>query len=176
MNTCWASHSGSGLENNETRMLLHELIHFHARNIPQGKLICPFLPRCCVCLLALATAFVTSTILGPRLFSLSCLATWPALCLSRQVELVFCGPLFCGATLLTPLLPYRTLINSCERLSTPVHLQARPGKTSWSISSEVPQPAKQYTIIQRPQFIFLCSSHTVTLERKLICRKIAPAS
>ena len=146
---------------------------FMLETSPQGKLVCPFLPRCYVCSPGLAAAFVTSRIFGPRLFSLSCLATWPALCLSHQVELVFCGPLFCGATLLTPLLPYRTLINSCERLPTPVHLQARPGKTSWSISSEVPQPAKQYVIIQRLQFIFPCSSHTVTLERKLICRKIA---
>lgn len=129
--------------------------------------------------------FVTSRNLGPCPFSLSCPATCPALCsaimtsrqcLSCQVELTLCRPLSVGLRCCPHHCPYRTLVNSCERFPTLAHIKGRPGKASRSISSEVPQPAKQYTIIQWLQFIFLCSSPMVTLERKLICRKIAPAS
>lgn len=80
------------------------------------------------------------------------------------------------ATLLPYGCPCGTLINSCERLPILANVKRGPEKASQSFSSEVPQPAKQYAIIQCLQFIFLCSSPTVTLERKLICRKIAPAS
>lgn len=165
---------------------MNSLIFILQTFLSQGKPVCHFLLYCCVfppC--PSPQFFVTNTHFGPCLFSLSCLATCPALCsavmtsrpcLSCQVEPTLCGPLFVGPHCCPHRCPYRTLINSCERLPILAHRKGRPRKASQSISSQVPQPAKQYTIIQWLQFIFLCSSPTVTLERKLICRKIAPAS
>lgn len=165
---------------------MNSLVFILQTFLSQGKPACHFLLYCCVLPPCPSPQFfVTNTHFGPCLFLLSCLATCPALCsavmtsrpcLSCQVEPTLCGPLFVGPHCCPHRCPYRTLINSCERLPILAHRKGRPRKASRSISSQVLQPAKQYTIIQRLQFIFLCSSPTVTLERKLICRKIAPAS
>lgn len=99
-------------------MLFKEFIHFLFINTPPppprkaGLLF----PASLLCFAALPSSqfFVTSTDFGPCPFSLSCLATCPTPCsvvmtsrrrLSCQVEPMLCGPLFCGATLLSPLLP-----------------------------------------------------------------------
>lgn len=147
------------------RHAFDELIYFHARNIPPGKAGLSSSCHAVVspALLALPQPSWPAGSLG--LASSHC-PVWPPgqPCAFGQVELVFCGPLFCGATLLTPLLPYRTLHQQLWEAPTPVHLQARPGKTSWSISSEVPQPAK-HAIIQRLQFISLLLPHRYPWEK-----------
>lgn len=47
-------------------------------------------------------------------------------CLSCQVELTLCGPLFVGPHCCPHRCPYRTLINSCERLPILPHRKGRP--------------------------------------------------
>lgn len=92
MNICWALQSGSGPENNETHMLFNELIHFHVINIPpppKGSWSILSCHTVVSFLLALASALVTSTVCGPRLFSLSCLATWPVLSSNDQLTVPF---------------------------------------------------------------------------------------
>lgn len=181
--------SESGPENNETQTLFNELFHFHFINIPppgpQRKLVYHFLLHRCVFpasplgsplgdqhkLWTLPPLTALRGHLSSRVLSGNDQQTLP----SCQVGLMLRGPSFKRPPF-CPMAAPAGHSNSCERLPVLANVKRGPGKASQSFSSEVPQPAKQYAIIQCLQFIFLCSSPTVTLERKLICRKIAPAS